>query len=212
MEIELKYFLESGKTGERIREDLEKAYGDDYSDYNEERLVSIYYDTADGALMNSRTAFRIRKEGKSVTATLKWGGSANNGLHIREEVNIPLDAEDVPESPDISVFKNTEYEKYAEMLDGLLEGRVLEETVVTDFTRKSWRIRTGDTVMEFCCDEGEIRAAGRKDLLSELEIELVEGDDTVLRKTGETVARDYRLQPETRSKYARGLALLTCDN
>ena len=57
-------------------------------------------------------------------------------------------------------------------------------------------------------DEGEILAGGKTTAISEVEIELSEGNEEDLKAFGMDLAEKYGLLPLNKSKYARGLKLL----
>lgn len=208
MEIELKYRLKEERKGLEIFEDLkDKSLILDNS-ICDERLYSVYYDTANGELEKNLAAFRIRKKGKEYEATLKWGGGVSQGLHERKEINLPIENENFKVNPDIGVFKNIE--PHIDFLDNVTE--TLIKTVETDFNRFSWRIQDGGTIMEFCFDRGKIVSGNLMESIMELEIELIRGDKSKLESYGTELANRYGLEPELRSKYKRGLRLKEINN
>ena len=89
MELEMKYAVPDKATCDAIWEDdLIKYYADPSS---MEKLVmkAVYFDTEDGKLSANNMAVRVRYEGDTAFATLKWNGSVSNGFHEREEINVP---------------------------------------------------------------------------------------------------------------------------
>ena len=107
MELEMKYAVPDKATCDAIWEDdLIKYYADPSS---MEKLVmkAVYFDTEDGKLSANNMAVRVRYEGDTAFATLKWNGSVSNGFHEREEINVPARMEHFISSPK-ELFKESE--------------------------------------------------------------------------------------------------------
>ncbi len=64
-------------------------------------MHAVYFDTEDRRLYREGMAFRVRKEGNKLVATLKWNGTSEDGMHKREEINVPVDDEEKLKMPDI---------------------------------------------------------------------------------------------------------------
>ncbi|MDR0356784.1 MAG: CYTH domain-containing protein [Clostridiales Family XIII bacterium] len=206
MEVELKYRIEN-------KRQMDLIWEDDFLRSMEERdsresiyMKAAYFDTADFILRKNRIAFRIRKEGDKVMATLKWRDRDVDvrGLYMREEINVPVKDEACFLSPDPAIFKESG------------EGRDLMEILADDplrcifethFYRKKLRIDSGETICEVSLDEGEVIADAGRALISELEIELFSGKQDDLIRIGERMAEKYDLKPEPLSKYAKGINL-----
>ncbi|MDR1067780.1 MAG: CYTH domain-containing protein [Clostridiales Family XIII bacterium] len=207
IEIELKYKIAS-------REQMDMIWSDDLFESIEEKdsrgrlsIKAAYFDTEDMLLAQNRVAFRIRKEGDRVVGTLKCKDRAidQEGLYMREEINVPVANDACFLAPDLTIFKQSEEGR--EVLE-LVGAQRLENKFETVFTRRKFRIDTGDSIMEISLDDGEIIADDAHAPISELEIELYSGTKEDLFDIGERVVRKFGLEPEARSKYARGLALL----
>ena len=85
-----------------------------------------------------------------MVATLKWGGSAKEGLHVRGELNVPVDEQFV-RSPNVDVFKGSEIYDEIKATAG---DRALQEVMEMDFTRKEIRVDTGKSISVISLDEG----------------------------------------------------------
>ena len=87
MEIELKFLVEDQLARDRILQDkyLEETAQKDSKE--EIRMNATYFDTEDLDLCKNKMALRVRFENGKPVATLKWGGSSQNGLHVRGELN-----------------------------------------------------------------------------------------------------------------------------
>ena len=107
MEIELKFLVEDQLARDRILQDkyLEETAQKDSKE--EIRMNATYFDTEDLDLCKNKMALRVRFENGKPVVTLKWGGSSQNGLHVRGELNVHV-SETFIESPDIDVFKGSE--------------------------------------------------------------------------------------------------------
>ena len=139
-----------------------------------------------------------------MVATLKWGGSAKEGLHVRGELNVPVDEQFV-RSPNVDVFKGSEIYEEIKATAG---DKALQEVMEMDFTRKEIRVDTGKSISVISLDEGWIRTDGGDAPISELEIEFYSGDQDDMIELGMELAAKYNLQASDKSKYQRGLELL----
>jgi len=201
MEIELKYTIPN--------EEVKKALWDNelYGQYEEKDsreeifLHAKYFDTADGDLARNEIAYRVRLEGNCPVATLKWKGHSEDGLHIREELNVPADSDE----PDPDIFRESSMgSQFAE----LVKDKELICIMETKIHRKMFRIDTGEGIYEFSIDTGEIKADNGSVPVSEIEIELYSGETEELRMISEKLQKKYGLKAENSSKYARGMELI----
>ena len=201
MEIELKFAVPDEETRQEIWDnELYKLYED--SDSREELVLnSKYFDTEDEILAQNGIAYRVRVEGGSPVATLKCKGNTEEGLHVREEINIPAASTD----PDPELFRECSIgERFLQLVDG----KDLKCIVETKINLKAFRIDTGEGIFEFSIDEGEVITEAGSVPISELEIELYSGDTEELLRVGGKVKRKYGLEVENKTKYARGMEML----
>ena len=185
MELEMKYAVPGKEVCDAIWEDdLIRQFADPVS---REKMVmkAVYFDTEDGKLSANNMAVRVRYEGDSVFATLKWNGSVSNGFHEREEINVPASEIHFISSPK-ELFKESEDGKV--LLD-LIGDEPLINLLEMRYLRSCCRLHYGGSIME-------------------LEIELYAGDPKDIQSLGSRLQEKYHLEPENRSKLARGLALL----
>jgi triphosphatase len=208
MEIELKYSIDTAELADEILRDpwvLEHAESEDPEDV---RMKAAYFDTEDRILTRNNIAFRIRTEGSRTLATLKWKDDDEgiSGLYVRSEINVPVNDPACFFHPDPEIFKESE--------DGMsllevIEGRTLINVFDMIFTRKRMRIDVGRSILEICCDEGVIVAGSLSEQMREMEIEIYSGSRDDLLVAGRLLAEKYNLKPELRTKFARGVALLS---
>lgn len=204
MELEIKYAIPDRETADAIWNDDTISRLSDASSSEKVVMKAVYFDTPDGKLSKNNMAVRVRYEGESVFATLKWNGSAINGFHEREEINVPCGEEYFITSPK-ELFRESE------------DGRVLMDLIGDDplinllemrFLRRRIRLNYGASIMEMAIDSGAIITDKGEVPILEMEIELYAGDPKDLRELSECLAEAYGLIPENRSKLARGLAIL----
>lgn len=208
MEIELKYSLECDEIAEKIKKDemINKFILKDSRDV--QQFKAVHYDTENFDLQKEKIAYRVRREGERIVATIKWSGTSEGPLHVRNELNINIGTGEFPKDPDIGVFRESEIGQH---ILNMTEGKKLLPIMEIDVIRESWQIEDEKTILEFCVDKGKVSAAGQEDPISELEVEIITGSEEVLEKYGQALVAKYRLEPEKRSKFARGLALLGKD-
>ncbi len=205
MEIELKYLIRDESDIERIFQDPYLLKIKDQKTDEEIEMHAVYFDTEDRRLYREGIAFRVRKEGNRLVATLKWNGSSEDGMHKREEINIPVDDEKKLHTPDIRIFDQSEM---CEVLEKVVGKRTLLPVMDIFFKRRQMRLDTGKSICELSVDQGEIVCCGRTAPISELEIELYSGDEADMTELGQTIAEKYQLRTEDTSKYKRGLDLM----
>lgn len=205
MEIELKYSIKEAKIATEIWEDKDLNRIKCRDSKETISLSAIYYDTADYDLQKNMIAFRLRQEGDKLIATVKWQGGNTGPLHKREELNIELGSGAFPEEPLAEIFSDRVIGK---QILKIIDGKELLEVMRVDVLRRLFRVDMDESILEVALDSGEIITSLGREPISEIEIELVEGSEQALIKIGETLQGKYNLEPEQRSKFARGLALL----
>ncbi|MDR0852425.1 MAG: CYTH domain-containing protein [Clostridiales Family XIII bacterium] len=207
MEIELKYNIVDHTQMNTIWDDEYLKSIEENDSRGTVHMKAVYFDTESLVLSKNFIAFRIRREGDRVIGTLKWGNDddvAATGLYVREEVNVPVKDDTCFLLPDPGIFHESREGKA--LLD-LIDGAPLVCIFETTFTRRKFRIDNGETICEVSFDEGEIRSGDDVMPISELEIELFSGSQDEMIRIGEMLSQRYGLNPEKRSKYARGLML-----
>ena len=207
MEIELKYRIDSVEQYENLLKDAWIAAHAESEEPEIVRMKAAYFDTEDMTLIRHNIAFRIRSEGERTLATLKWREDDDGigGLYIRSEINIPVTDKTCFFAPDPAIFKESSEGK--DLLD-ILENKPLINIIDMIFTRKSFRIDYEKSILELSLDEGVIVAGARSIQFRELEIEIYSGNKNDLLAVGKQIADKYSLEPELKTKFARGIELL----
>ncbi|MEZ5615203.1 MAG: CYTH and CHAD domain-containing protein [Rhodocyclaceae bacterium] len=164
------------------------------------RLVNVYYDTPDLALRRQGIALRTRRMGRGWLQTVKCAGTASGGLAVRPEWEQPyLGRFDFSAIDDAAVRR---------LLEGQHSRAHLEPAFETVFTRRAWRLAPAPgTRALLLLDRGWVAADGRREALSEIEIELEAGEAAALFDLALALAADLPLRPEIRSKAERGFRL-----
>ena len=137
-------------------------------------LSAVYFDTDDGLLARHRFALRLRHEDGRWVQTLK-GATGRTDERSEHEVEVEAPDEAVPPL-DLERHRQT---GVGRRLRALLKkhGRPpLAESCRTEVTRRSRVLRAHGAVVEWALDEGEVTSGGRSQPISELELELKDGD------------------------------------
>ncbi len=208
MEVEMKYRIKDKKQAEEIWEDDYLSSMEEPNTREKLLMKAVYFDTDDFILSKNDIAFRVRKEENITVASLKWKGTNRGGLHIREELNVPVNDDSFFIVPDPEVFKESEIGR--EVVD-MLKGKRLQSILETNFIRSNFRIDAKHSIMEVSIDRGNIITEKGDVPINEIEIELFSGEEETLEEIGKNIAEKYDLEPETRSKYLRGLIKLGFD-
>lgn len=201
MEIELKYRIPSEDVAEEIWKDKTFFHLEEEGSREERCFDAKYYDTEDRDLYKNEIAYRVRKEGNSWVASLKWKGHTEGALHVREELNVSVECD----KPAPEVFHGSEI---GEHLLEVIDGKPLNCLLETRFHRKRFRIDTGRGIYELSIDDGWILTQNGQERILEAEVELFSGDTEELSDLGAKMCEKYGLVKEERSKYARGLELI----
>jgi inorganic triphosphatase YgiF len=168
------------------------------------RIVSsAYYDTANERLRRAGVALRFRREGLRRLQTLKADGAAHAGLAMRSEWEMPAPGGKL----DLGAFPRTEI-MAATGLDLGRVGKQLRPVFETRVTRRSAPVALdGAARAGLCVDVGYVAAQGRKEPISELEIELQAGDPRALLRYAERLSPALGLELAFESKAERGYRL-----
>lgn len=189
----------------------DKLFNDAYlcqiKDKNTEKtthMMAMYFDTPSLGLAGRKMAFRVRFEDKRAIATLKWNGTSDNGLHVRGELNIPVE-ETFHLQPNVEVFRESEiYEE----IKRAVGSEDMVNIVDMDYVRREVKLDTGKSISVLSYDEGIISTASGQCPISEVEIELYSGDGDDMVSLGRQLECKYNLIPDDTSKLQKGLSLL----
>ncbi|MRR49793.1 MAG: CYTH and CHAD domain-containing protein [Rhodocyclaceae bacterium] len=198
-EIELKLALPENAQSLFLRHPLLKQA---VSRHNGE-LLNLYYDTPTLDLHRKGIALRLRRvgrQGKEWLQTVKCAGKSAAGLTSRPEWETPYDGH--------FDFSPVSHENTRALLERpRIKGR-LAPLFETNFRRLTYRFDPAPGVaIELAFDRGWIASAGRREAISEIELELIGGSIEHIYALAETLAQRLPLTPALLSKAERGYLL-----
>lgn len=161
------------------------------------RLLSVYFDTADGDLERNRAALRLRRQGRRQVLTFKWNGTFPGGPFERGEV------EAVAASPEPAALGA----EVAAAIARLTQGRTLLPVYATDIRRMTRHVVAGASEIEVAFDVGAIASGDRTNPVREIEMELKSGDPADLYALGLAFAAAFPARVSCQSKAERGALL-----
>lgn len=164
------------------------------------QLTNIYYDTADLALRKRGIALRLRRQGREWLQTVKCAGASEGGLSTRPEWETPYAGH--------FDFSAITLQPTRAWLDRPKIRARLLPIFETSFRRTTWTFQNepGHGI-QLMLDRGWIAAAGNRESLSEVEIELQSGPINQIFELAESLAEKIALVPQSRSKAERGYNL-----
>ena len=156
-------------------------------------LVTVYYDTSHGLLLQNGISLRLRKiaRGRGVM-TFKAPALQSSSVFLRREVEVPAG----PKGFDLANFDL----KIQELVKKATRGAPLIERYATDFHRKTIEVNTGRSTIEIAIDSGTFLAGNKTQPLHEVEIELKSGLGVDAIEWAKKIAFEAKLKLETISK------------
>lgn len=161
---------------------LEKAYEGNFTQF---AMETTYYDTPDRSFASRRCTLRTRLENGKCICTLKT--PAEKG---RAEWEVEMDR----------------IEKAAPVLcklAGIAPPDILIPVCGAKFTRLAATLRLEDATAELALDKGILLGGGKELPLLEVEIEYKDGQECTAEAFAHTLAAEYGLTPEKKSKFKR---------
>jgi len=166
------------------------------------RLENLYFDTATGDIQKRKMGLRIRRWPGGAEQTIKLAGKVQGAMSQRPEYNAPTQLA----VPHLTAFPSDIWP--SDFRPDEVTTR-LELQFEVHFTRQFFHFEQAQTQIEMALDEGFISANGKREAILELELELKQGDITVLEQLAEQLLTRFDLQAGELSKAQRGFALLT---
>jgi CHAD domain-containing protein len=203
VEIELKYRLRQAAAGDRYLAADDIGGFHPISPVRSTQLEDRYLDTGDGALARAGFAARLRQTAKGTTVSVKSlarrGG--NGSAHRREELEGPADRTAGPRDWPASDARSL-------ILEQCGDAPLVELVTIRQLRRKR-KLQSADTIVELSLDEVDAVARSRVvDRFVELEVELVEGDESALDHIDAILADDPGLAISTGSKLESALSAI----
>jgi inorganic triphosphatase YgiF len=194
-EVELKLALAEGHQARFLRHPLLKLAIARQS----ETLDNIYYDTADLSLRRRGIALRLRRSGRDWLQTVKLAGTSAAGLSSRPEWEVPYAGHF-----DFAAIET------AAVREWLQRPKLLARIVPiceTRFRRTTWKFRAAPGIVLLTLDRGWIIASGRREAISEVELELADAPVHEIFGLAIQLAQRVTLTPSVLSKAERGYRL-----
>ncbi len=192
-EIELKLEVDARSRPLLLRQPLLEAAA-----AQRKTQLSVYYDTAKGALRKHGYSLRVRSANGGFVQTVK-PTTASAGLFARDEWESDVDSIE----PDLGKLAGLPLEPL--WRDGKLNK--LAPVVRSQVERTSWLLEQGENAFQIDFDEGTITAGGNSQPLCELELELVRGESAQLVRAARELAGFVPMRIGVLSKADRGFAL-----
>ena len=194
-EVELKLALAEAHQSRFLRQPLLKqALG-----RHVETLDNIYYDTEGLSLRHRGIALRLRRKGRLWLQTVKLAGASAAGLSSRPEW----------EGPYAGHFDFSAIEQHA-VREWLQQPKLLARIVPiceTRFRRITWTFAAPPGTVLLTLDRGWIIGNGRREAISEVELELAGAPVHAIFAIATQLAERVALTPSALSKAERGYRL-----
>ena len=203
-EIELKYLLQPLQKGNSDLSDLNVVdkitdiltqQGISF-DVERKKLVNYYLDTPDLTLRQLDMGLRVRGSqllGNTLVyeQTIKTAGKVIGGLHKRPEYNVNILNDEV----DLSLFPSEIWPESSVIVEHLQ--KKLVRLFNTNFDRVTWTATLGNNVVELAFDHGTISCDDfdKTDVIYELELELVSGDQQALLMLAKVLFEHFAMRP-----------------
>ena len=168
------------------------------ADMRQLHQITTYFDTPGGDLFREGVTLRVRRCGKGLVQTLKLEGE-RDGPFGRNEWEWPVRTE----VPDLDRVAETP------VADLLREPPALQPIFVTDVERTLRTVRYDNALIEVAFDSGRIDAGDATQPISELELELKDGDSEPLYRLAAALHAVVPTVLAAESKADRGWRLCT---
>ncbi len=196
-EVELKLALAEDHQERFLRHPLLKTAVERHVD----TLDNIYYDTAGLSLRRRGISLRLRRKGRDWLQTVKLAGSSSAGLSSRPEWETPYSGHF-----DFSAVDHLPTQKW------IARPKLLAHIVPiceTRFRRITWKFPAASGHVLLTLDRGWIIANGRREAISEVELELAGAPVSAIFELATQLAQRVALTPSVLSKAERGYRLHT---
>ena len=163
-------------------------------------LLSIYYDTPQLTLRDLDISLRVRRVSRNWIQTIKGKGGVLAGLHQRQEFE------------DVIAFGHPDFSKIIDpALTQIFDDQLLRNSLApifsTEIQRTEWQLAfdNGDQI-ELALDIGELVVGDKREPISEVELELKQGNIGRLFEFALKLQQNIPLELENISKAQRGYA------
>jgi CHAD domain-containing protein len=199
-EVELKYRVTDAAAGDRYLVADEIGGFRPTTPVRSTQLEDRYVDTGDGALARAGFAARLRQSAVETIVSVKstTRRRAKSGAHRREELEGPADRTAPPSDWPASAARSL-------ILEHCGDAPLVELVTIRQLRRKRL-LDSGDAVVELSLDEVDAVSRSRVvERFTELEVELVSGDEAALAAIDAVLSVDSALAPSAGSKLESAL-------
>ena len=176
--------------------DLQARYGT----FTPITMETVYYDTPDRALSARHITLRRRLENGKSVCTLKTP-AAEGG---RGEWELECD------SIEAAIPTLCKLSRMAELLSLTQNG--VQSVCGARFTRLAKALTLPDCTVELALDSGVLLGGGREVPLCEIEVEAKSGSEGAVTAFAQSLAQEFSLKSEPKSKFRRAMALAEGEN
>lgn len=163
-------------------------------------METVYYDTPERALSARHITLRRRLENEIPVCTLKTP-AANGGRGEWE-----LECDDILAAiPELCKLSGM-----AELADLTQSG--IQEVCGARFTRLAKTLVLTDCTLELALDSGILLGGGKEMPLCEIEVEAKSGSEEAVAAFAQSLAEEFRLKPQPKSKFRRAMELAEGEN
>lgn len=167
----------------------------------EKSVFNDYYDTPEHLLGKRKMGFRVRAIDGGFEQTVKTQGQVQGGLHQRPEYNVKLAAP----IPDLSQFDE---DIWGDDFDVRTVNDAIVKLFTTEFQRTQFDIRTNKGHLELVLDIGEVKTEQDSLPIQEIELELKQGEASLLFDMAEKIAKIMPIRVSNLTKAGRGYQLV----
>lgn len=204
MEIELKLLIDPDQTDAFRNLPLLQQYA--IGESRDKQMEATYFDTPELHIRRADAGLRVRRSDDEWIQTMKSGGSADGGLHQRNEWELPVSSQ----NPDLQALAALmpEDAPLVSLLTTPGFSARLVPIFTTQMTRRVWNLALPDgTQIECVLDQGALQRDGKSETISEVELELKSGSPEALIALALELCAALPFRIGHRSKAERGYAL-----
>lgn len=210
MEIEAKYALADSREMDII---LKDSFWQKYTldSPQIEAYEARYLDTADGDVAALWASVRLRREGSEAVVTIKWpmpqATALMEAVKIRGEYNLELSQADFSAWKEELLKQDDFYAEVPAELIKIIQDKPLIPRYRADFDRYHAKLHYRSSLFEFSMDQGFLLVEQASERVSEMELELLEGQESDLYAFCQELEENFEIYALIESKFSRLLAL-----
>jgi CHAD domain-containing protein len=208
-EIEAKFIIPDNVVSRRLKT-IRRLAGFTLGEQKVSRVQDTYLDTKDRSLLTAGMACRVRRQSDGkLLLTVKQMHAATGAIHRRQELELPLPADESGSKRVFTARAWPESPLRARILQVVGRKRLHRLAIIRQRRLIRPVTQAGTAVALLSLDDVQVRAGGAVEQFSEVEVEFTgrRGDDS-LKRLATCLEQDWGLRPDLRSKLERAMALL----